>query len=220
MNLPSIRKARLPDKYIAARVALAECSKIDECHDWANKSDAMASYAKQSQDKTLEKMAVRIKARAIRRCGELLKQIEPSPGGRPLKGSSKKTRVGARPSLSRKQAASDAGMSEHQRKAAIRVANVPEEEFEAAVESDDPPTITGLSQSVQDKMSRNSAVPGFAQATKAIGTVSRMAEFCEANDPVFVAGAYQPHEKPDLIANIETSIKWLGVFKKALKGKA
>jgi len=36
-----------------------------------------ASYIRQSQDDQLEKMVQRIRARAIRRDGELLKQIEP-----------------------------------------------------------------------------------------------------------------------------------------------
>ena len=43
-----------------------------------------------------------------------------------------------------KQAATDAGISEHQRKTAVRVANVPAETFEAEVESPAPPTVTKL----------------------------------------------------------------------------
>ena len=45
----------------------------------------MASYARQAKDESLRKQADRIQARAIRRCGELLKQIEPDKGGRPSK---------------------------------------------------------------------------------------------------------------------------------------
>jgi hypothetical protein len=44
-------------------------------------------------------------------------------------------------------AAADAvGMSERQRKTAVRVANVPEADFEEQVESDTPPTVTKLAQ--------------------------------------------------------------------------
>lgn len=46
--------------------------------------------------------------------------------------------------LNRTQAAQDAGLSEHQRKTALRVANVPDSEFESAVDSDNPPTVTEL----------------------------------------------------------------------------
>ncbi len=36
---------RLPDTYVHAKQALTECSKIDECQDWADKAAALASYA-------------------------------------------------------------------------------------------------------------------------------------------------------------------------------
>ena len=41
-------------------------------------------------------------------------------------------------------AADKSGLSERQRKNALRVANLPTEEFEAAVESPHPPTVTEL----------------------------------------------------------------------------
>ena len=88
-------------------------------------------------------MADRIQARAIRRCGELLKQIEPSKGGRPAE-----TRDGADPSFTRKLAAEQAGLSERQRKTALRVANVPEQDFNQSVESADPPTVTKLAETL------------------------------------------------------------------------
>jgi len=84
----------------------------------------------------------RIQARAIRRAGELLKQIEPGKGGQPYQSGS--TRSGDHPS--RKQAATDAGLSDHQRKQALRVANVPESDFTEQVESDTPPTVTKLAE--------------------------------------------------------------------------
>lgn len=81
---------------------------------------------------------MRIKARAIRQCGVLLKEIEPGHGAR-----DGKWRGDDPPPLNRTTAAREAGLSDDQRKTALRVANVPAEEFEAAVESDAPPTITG-----------------------------------------------------------------------------
>jgi hypothetical protein len=61
---------------------LAECGKVDECKDWADKAAALGSYAKQSGDKSLFNLATRIQARAIRRCGELLKEFEAKSGAR------------------------------------------------------------------------------------------------------------------------------------------
>lgn len=84
INLPvNVRGAKLPAVYEQAKQALAECTRIDECKSWADKAQALASYAKQAKDDSLRKCADRIQARAIRRAGELLKQIEPSKGGRP-----------------------------------------------------------------------------------------------------------------------------------------
>jgi hypothetical protein len=121
--------ASLPATYQAAKSALAECSRIDECKDWADRASALASYAKQAQDSQLEDMARRIKHRAFRRAGELLRQIEPGKTGpKPELGD------GDVPQFSRKQAASDAGLSERQMKQVQRMANVPEPVFEQMVE--------------------------------------------------------------------------------------
>lgn len=134
--------ASLPASYEAAKAALANCVSIDECKDWADKAQALASYAKQANDDDMMRQATRIRDRAIRRCGELLKQIEPSKGGRPPA----ETRVDAHPSFSRQDAATSAGMSPHQAKQAIRVANVPAADFERQVESPKPPTVTALAE--------------------------------------------------------------------------
>jgi hypothetical protein len=134
-----IEHARLPTTYQAMKFALAECVRIDECQHWANKAEALASYARQANDDELLKMAMRVHARAIERCGELLAQIPPGKTG-------PKLQEGTLPELTRTGAADEAGLSEHQRKTALRVANVPRDEFEAAIESDDPPTVTALAE--------------------------------------------------------------------------
>lgn len=153
--------ARLPQTYENAKTALANCATIDECVEWSSKAEALASYAKQANDDELMKYAVRIRDRAIRRCGELLKQIDPGKGGRPSKNSGDE-----RPSFdgwvpgtdpkaqsldgwvpgTRKDAADAAGLSEYQKKQAIRVANVPDADFERQVESQNPPTVTKLAE--------------------------------------------------------------------------
>lgn len=69
-------------------------------------------------------MAVRIRARAVRRCGELLKQFD-------AKGRNQHTEVsrGTPTKLSQREAAERAGISKDQQVTAVRVANVPEPEF-------------------------------------------------------------------------------------------
>ena len=97
----------------------------------------------QAKDESLRKMADRIQARAIRRCGELLKQIEPA------RGANQNIQEGDLPNvITRTQAAEQAGLSERQRKTALLVANVPEQDFNQSVESDNPPTVTKLAETL------------------------------------------------------------------------
>src|SRR3990172_4366887 len=82
VTMTGVGDAPLPVKYEAAKTALAECARVDECSTWAKKAAALASYARQSNDDSLEKMAMRIRARAIRRCGELYREIPAKAGAR------------------------------------------------------------------------------------------------------------------------------------------
>jgi hypothetical protein len=212
LALPNISDARLPAVYEQATRALAECSRIDECQDWADKAQAMASYARQSRDDTLLKMAERIKARAIRRCGELLRLVQPVNAARDM------PREGALPPVTREKAAADAGLSEHQRKTALRVAAVPESDFIAQVESDNPPTLTALAkQGTEHKPKPLVDLGGippadYARASQVMGILSGFAEFCAANQPGRVAAAFQSHELADLRRNVANIESWLDVF--------
>jgi hypothetical protein len=81
---------------------------------------------------------------------------------------------------SRSQAAREAGLSTDQRKTALRVARLPEKEFEDAIESDDPVTLTELAERGTVKKSpfdlgdRNPQ--DFKAATEAGGELRRLAE--------------------------------------------
>jgi len=122
--------AKLPSTYHAAKRAISQCASIDECKDWADKAAALASYAKQAQDDQLEQMAKRIRARATRRAGELLKQID-GRVGQNLPGH-KETDADA---FSRASAAREVGLSRRQMYTATSMANVPDDTFEEMVES-------------------------------------------------------------------------------------
>src|ERR1700683_954959 len=101
-NLPSVGNARLPEVYANAKTALQACVTLDECKTWADKAEAMASYAKQANDPEMRQMADRIQARAIRRCGVLLKGIEPAHG------ANQNIQDGGVPKVTRENAAEDA----------------------------------------------------------------------------------------------------------------
>jgi hypothetical protein len=182
-QLPSVANAQLPETYERAKTALAECSSIDECKDWSDKAAAMASYAKMSDDDSLRKYAERIQARAIRRCGELLRQIEPATGKNnqheQVKG------MGVHTFHSRAEMAEQAGMSKHQQMQATRVAALPEQQFTKMIESDTPPTITklaemGTKKQLIDLKGRDPS--HFNKAMHFVGGIESYARDCKGYD--------------------------------------
>lgn len=205
----NIAGARLPMSYESAKTALANCASIDECQDWANKAEALASYARQADDDTLRKLADRIQARAVRRCGELLKTFNNERARTDLdKGA-----------LTQRHAAAEAGMSLHQQRTAVRVANVPADAFEAAVETDEPLTVTKLAD--MGRQPRAPAAPvapawtppeGFADATHLLGTVQRFADFCRKHDPARIAGGVMPYEAAAARETVAVIDGWLDRF--------
>ena len=140
VGLRDIDRAELPTLYRNAVAALRQCARVDECADWANKAQALAGYARMAKEDELFRLATRVRARAIRRCGELLVEIKDINRGRP------KILDGGVPNLTRTRAAQEAGLSERQRKTALRVAEIPTDEFESAVEAERPATITVLAE--------------------------------------------------------------------------
>lgn len=183
-NLPSIAHARLPAAYEAAKSAIAVAAGIDECREWADKMEAIASYARQADDDALLNHAMRIKARAVQRCGELLREIpagKPGPKSEALEGPQLASAIVADAFAvadGRFAAGRAAKLSTKQIKTALRVANVPKEEFEARIEASNPPTVTELADIGRQKrpappptidhlQGRN---PGdFEQATRLLG---------------------------------------------------
>ena len=208
-------RARLPQIYEAARDKLAECSRIDECQNWADKAEALASYAKQANDDSMRKLADRIQARAIRRAGELMRVFH-APGARTDQPSD-----GAVP-RSQAEAGRQAGLSERQIKTAVRVANVPEADFEAAVESEAPPTVTALAE--QGKKPRPlvdlEGIPpeDFARATELQGKLRRLAAFCQEHDPRLIANAFKPYEAAEFREMAGIAIDWLRLLDISLAG--
>lgn len=215
MDLPaniSIAQARLPATYENAKSALASCASIDECQDWANKAEALASYARMADDDALRVLADRIQGRAVRRAGELLKTFN-NQGARTdqlIEGAHKK---------SQGEVAREAGMSRHQAVTAVRVANVPTETFEREIESSVPPSVTKLAE-----MGRQHRAPpppeGFREATHLIGAVRRFAEFCSNNQPETVASGVMPTETRELRELVGKIDGWLDRFVVNLKDVA
>ncbi len=215
-----IRRAQFPQNYQSAKVALKECSEVDEAMEWADKAAAIATYARQSKDNALLNLAIKIKARAVRRAGELLKEFQTGPdGGRPTKNGA------AAGPVSQRQAAADAGMSERQEKTAVRVANVPQKEFEAAVESENPPSVTQLAEAGKQPpnpptiLERGIDPEDFKEATKVHGALRSCAEAAQKHDPKIVVRGCLPNEYSKMIRFIETIRPWLDSLLNELMAK-
>jgi hypothetical protein len=200
-KLPDVSTARLPATYERASNAIAECSRIDECRGWADKAAALASYARQAKDDTLRVMAVRIQARAMRRCGELLKQIEPQPGKR-----TDKPNAGT---VTRSEAAEHAGLSERQKVTALRVASVSPKEFEQQVESAVPPTVTRLAEQGTQPRAVELGRKRFKAACAALHAFVR---FCDANEPAATARAFETNDVEIARKCVTTLDRWLDRF--------
>jgi hypothetical protein len=210
--LPNVADARLPATYEAAQKAIADCERLDECKSWSDRAAALASYARQAKDDSLRVMAIRIQARAERRCGELLKQIPSASGG------DRGGPTGGRPPVgsTRTQVAKSAGLTEHRRKTALRVASIPAEDFERQIERPTPPSITRLAEQGTVSHAPSADVvarcPDPARAARAFKTFSAFATFCEENDPLQLAKAFGQQDTESLRGFVVALDSWLDRF--------
>jgi hypothetical protein len=205
---PAIVNATLPATYEAARTAIAECDRIDECKTWADKAAALASYARQARDDSLAVMARRIQARALRRGGELLKQVYPANGAR--------TDLGPVPT--RSDAAEAAGLSERQRKTALRVASISESQFNRQVESAKPPTVTQLANQGKASRAPTQAAPGNIPAREpaACKAIAEFARLCGQINPTVAGLELTPHEAMEVRQHVSKIDSWLDRFMSSL----
>ena len=81
-----------------------------------------------------------LQACASRRIDELLKQFD-------ARGAHwSETKTDGADTFSQRDAAREAGLSERQQVSAVRIANIPAERFERAIEAPTPPTKTALAE--------------------------------------------------------------------------
>jgi len=208
----------LPAVYEAAKLALAKCEELDEVANWADKAKALAAYARQRDDKTLVNAAIRINARAIQRCGQLLEEIAPSkPGPKPAI----ELGAGAGPQFqTRGTIAREAGLSPRQQKDALRVARVDPDAFEAAVESPTPPTVTALAKlgtkpstahlHGRDPKDYNNALHGG-------GAITNFAKDCVRHDIASIVRGAMPDGRREFHRAALVAIGWLEKFVKAVE---
>jgi hypothetical protein len=202
--------ANLPASYEAARRAIIECLHIDEAKEWADKAQALSSYARMANDEALLVCAQRIKARAIRRMGELLKEI---PDG------NLNTRFGSERNLSamtRAKAAFDAGLSDKRRKTAIRLASIQEEVFEQAIEVRSPPPIVTLA--AMGTTPRPKQKMASIAYTETVEVLAKAAKFADQNNARELAQMMSLPEARSLRRYVDKLREWSVDLAKHLPG--
>ncbi len=198
-----ISSAPLPVAYEKAKMAISECNNIDECKDWSDKAQALASYARQAGDDELEQMSKRIRARATRRCGELLKVFDGK--GNNQHSSDEPTKL---------QAGIEAGLSKDQQVTANRLSNIPEDQFNNQIESNNIPTLTQLSEQGKKKTDYlyQPKPEGFAKAIHFRGALDYLIEYCEKYEPDFLLGGMTNNEKNESVKKIQYLESWFDKF--------
>ena len=210
----NISSAPLPVAYENAKMAIYQCNELDECKDWSDKAQALASYARQSADEELMKMSIRIRARAIRRCGELLKLFD----GR---GNNQHT-GGNPPKLTKSELGESVGLSSDQVKQANRIANIPEREFDRQLESENVPTLTALAkqgtkplteQQIKNREWLEKPKPeGFADAIHTIGMMKELKYYTDKFEPEYILGGMDEDDKKKALQIIKSLESWFDRF--------
>lgn len=120
--------------YSNAKQALSEYKTVDQVKDFRDKALAVEAYAKQANDHELERDAALARVRAERRCGQLLNELEKAKGSQgQLQGRDSSGGSVVRPPEKQPKTLSEMGLTKDQSSKFQKLAAVPEDEFEAAV---------------------------------------------------------------------------------------
>ena len=124
-------------KYDAMCRAITEAFDVDEVKDIRDKAVAIELYSKLANNTENEDRAREIRLRAERKVGQLIKEMEKAKGGRPKTGDT--VLPVSEPTLA------DRGITKRQSSDWQKLADVPDQEFEAALaDPDTKPTTTGI----------------------------------------------------------------------------
>jgi hypothetical protein len=150
-------------------------------------------------------MAVRIRARAVRHCGELLKQFD-AKGKRTDRREPADADVSK---LSQKEAAGKSGISERQEVTADRLANISEQSFNDQVESETPPTITHLAKQGVKPINKEPVIDLMGRAPGEVSVSARAGSLFVVGGVQFLGwyrgrrGLAQPHARPAAVLGDE-----------------
>lgn len=127
-------------RYDAMCRAIGEAYKVDEVKQIRDKTLALEAYFRQAKNTDAERKACEIRLRAERKAGELLRGMEKAKGAA-REGVGKRGSSGVPRS---EQTLSDLGISKKQSAKWQQLADVPEEDFEAALAAPKKPSTSSI----------------------------------------------------------------------------
>ncbi len=198
-----ISHADVPVLYSAACKQLAECRNIDEAKYYADKSDALAAWAKIYKNDQASLEAKRLKLHAFRRMGVIASEMRPSPRGG--KGGSI---PGTRSLLI------EVGLSPHDANAVGAVTRLTKKRFRKAVESPRAPsfyTNTFLGNDGKNKQSES-----WKKLHHHGNSAGIMLAFCQRHDPKKLARGLTASESKGAKKMAIEIIEWMDTFEQYL----
>tara|TARA_R110000787_G_scaffold71724_2_gene159641 strand:+ start:440 stop:1036 length:597 start_codon:yes stop_codon:yes gene_type:complete len=114
-------------RYDAMVTAIQVCERVDEVKDIRDKAVALEAYAKQANNMEAERQCALIRVRAERKCGQMLRDTEKATGNQHVNSAQSDD------STKQIKTLSDMGITKDQSSTWQKLANVPEDEFEAAI---------------------------------------------------------------------------------------
>ena len=199
------REIDLPSNYQNAIVALKQCDEIDEVKDFKDKMAAATLYYKQSKDIRLLNYATRIKLRAERRLGELIKQFDGRPHNA-LKQNDVNVNL-----LSQESIIKSIGITERQKTDSIRLANIPEEKFEQLIESEKIPTKTELAEIGTNKRLKEVS-KNFAHTVEFGTLLHELETFMKKYDAIYILDNMDQNTKERYKNSIDKIENWFDNF--------
>lgn len=123
--------AKVAPNYEAMRGAIEACSRVDEIKDLSDKSLAMQAYFRQSQDVENEMHCSRMRLHAERKLGEMLRASAANGERATQRYHGRGVQASVAPRDTR--TLSDLGIPRDRASRAMQLAEVPQEQFDAAL---------------------------------------------------------------------------------------
>jgi len=182
--------------YDQAKQALVQYQEVDEVKDFRDKAKAMEEYARQAQDRELEKAAAVARLRAERRWGELYKQSEKAEGAKGNPNGRGAPIVRSNETTTQPKTLNEMNVSKDQSSNWQKLADIPEKEFEEIITAPCPPS---TAKQINEMRKPPKPVPKFDQRVVWL--------FGEANDGMWYE-FIKAHKLSDVLPVVPQNMRY------------